>query len=510
LIDTKIVSMGRVPLTKNFEDADSRFNLNEVKQRWWFYTASPFGAVCVPCFLRHVALNKAGRRPTGVSNPARDSCKLLEHAVEKHSADGVTYPKGEAAFFGRYLQKQMDEKQWLVPPSTAATAPMPGTNEEEQAGGGRRIVAGGNGAGLGGARRQPPSASLGEAAAAPPAGAVNAAPDEASVSNDNGGGGGDPSGGTARAPSGDDRDDDFPTGGDDDDDDDDRKRKRRRTTEDEQEASTFGSDTSSRDDASVVPFDTRHLRKKYKYADGQVARVWNDTAEEIEQLGAWDTVGTVVLCCTHTHTVERYCCLLQLSHGLYFFFFSRHPASSEVIAYPENIQLHQLPNAGAHRIDPHECETPGIFAAAVFNVKHRQSDYPSCMTGVLEIPPRGIKDPDCVGRNPQICVVLECQPDALEVAYGDPDDVEGSFNPATATRFFLRPHTLFRIPPGNCYRLENHSETDDATVMWTLLRHRNAPGGGGGGQQEGDGIDNEGGGGSGEPAASAARGEGEG
>jgi hypothetical protein len=264
--------------------------MNEVKKRWWFYTASPWGAVCVPCFLRHVALKKAGRVPTGVSKPGTDSGKLLKHALKHHIAVGVTYPRGEAAVFGRHMQRQVDEMKRSA--ATAHAAPMHGTNEEEEveAGGGRRIVEGDGGLGgrgLGDAR--PPSAPLGDAAAAA-VGAVNAAPDEERVSkedgmsNEDGDGGGDPSGGTARAPSGDDRDDDFPTGGDDDDDD--RKRKRRRTTEDEQEASTSGSDMSSRDDASVVPFDTRHLRKKYKYEDGQVARFWNDTEEDIEQLGA--------------------------------------------------------------------------------------------------------------------------------------------------------------------------------------------------------------------------------
>jgi hypothetical protein len=197
-----------------------------------------------------------------------------------------------------------------------------------------------------------------------------------------------------------------------------------------------------------------------------------------------------------------------------------HP--TEVISYPENLQMHELPTR-ANR-DPREGGVSGR-AARAFNVTHEtRSDYPSCLAGMLVLPPHGIKDPESVGANPLICGVASCQPGALEIAYGDPDEPEGSFDPATATRFFLRPHALYRIPPGNCYRLENHSETDDAMVIWTILRHRNAPGGGGG-QHEGDGNDNDneggGGGGSGsedqgqgdddsKPAASAARGEDEG
>jgi hypothetical protein len=44
--------------------------------------------------------------------------------------------------------------------------------------------------------------------------------------------------------------------------------------------------------AANVPFDTRRLRKKYKYEDGEEARVWNDTGEAIDHL------STLIQCCT--------------------------------------------------------------------------------------------------------------------------------------------------------------------------------------------------------------------
>jgi hypothetical protein len=66
--------------------------------------------------------------------------------------------------------------------------------------------------------------------------------------------------------------------------------------------------------------------------------------------------------------------------------------------------------------------------------------------------------------------VISCQPNALEIAYADPDDDEGIFNPETATRFFLCSDATFRIPPGNCYRLENHSKTYKAKLTWTIIK----------------------------------------
>jgi hypothetical protein len=105
---------------------------------------------------------------------------------------------------------------------------------------------------------------------------------------------------------------------------------------------------------------------------------------------------------------------------------------------------------------------------------HDRSDYPSYLMGSLLLPPRGIKDPESVGRSAQTFTVVSCQPSALEIAFADPDEDEGSFHPATATRFFLNPDSMFRIPPGNCYRLENHSRSVEAKLTWTIIR-QNAP-----------------------------------
>jgi hypothetical protein len=112
--------MGRVPISKNFKDYDSKWDMKEVASRWGFYTATPWGAVCVPCLLQFMAVPRPGRPPTGVKNPGTDYSILLQHAVAKHSTGGAKYPRGEAAAFGRYLQEQIDELRR----STRATEPV--------------------------------------------------------------------------------------------------------------------------------------------------------------------------------------------------------------------------------------------------------------------------------------------------------------------------------------------------------------------------------------------------
>jgi hypothetical protein len=117
--------------------------------------------------------------------------------------------------------------------------------------------------------------------------------------------------------------------------------------------------------------------------------------------------------------------------------------------------------------DPHEGDV-AFLAAAAFNVMHDNPDYPRYLMGRLVLPPRGIKDPEGVGRSAQTCTVLSCQPKALEIAFADPNKPQ--FDPATAKRFLLRPDTMFRITPGSIYRLQNHSTTHEAKVTFTVIR----------------------------------------
>ena len=115
-------------------------------------------------------------------------------------------------------------------------------------------------------------------------------------------------------------------------------------------------------------------------------------------------------------------------------------------------------------------------AAQAFNVPNDEHDnYVGYIMGVLELPPRGIKDAESVGPCAQTFTVCHCQPESLELTYADPDEPEGRLDPEKAQRFLLSPGDLFRVPPGNSYRLENHSDETECRLTWTIIKPRHLP-----------------------------------
>ena len=114
-------------------------------------------------------------------------------------------------------------------------------------------------------------------------------------------------------------------------------------------------------------------------------------------------------------------------------------------------------------------------AAQAFNISSNHDDYVGYIMGNLLLPPKGIKDSESVGPCAQTFTVCCCQPKALEVAYGDPDQPDDELDAETAQRFLLGSGDMFRVPPGNTYRLENHSDTTECLLTWTIIRPRSVP-----------------------------------
>jgi centromere protein C len=109
-------------------------------------------------------------------------------------------------------------------------------------------------------------------------------------------------------------------------------------------------------------------------------------------------------------------------------------------------------------------------AASAFNVLSDDSScYVGYIMGTFTLPPRGIKDAESVGQCAQTFTVVTGQPGALEVSYGDPDLQDEVLVMANAQRFLLGPNDLFRIPSGNCYRLQNHSKHAECFLSWTMF-----------------------------------------
>lgn len=109
-------------------------------------------------------------------------------------------------------------------------------------------------------------------------------------------------------------------------------------------------------------------------------------------------------------------------------------------------------------------------AAQAFYVSYDYNPvYPGYIMGKLILPPKGIKDAECVGSCAQTFTILAGQPNSIELAYADPND-DGKMDLDNAQRFLLDPGDVFRIPPGNSYYLQNHSKTDECILSWTIIR----------------------------------------
>ena len=110
-------------------------------------------------------------------------------------------------------------------------------------------------------------------------------------------------------------------------------------------------------------------------------------------------------------------------------------------------------------------------AGQAFNVMNDDNNnYPGHIMGSLILPPNAIKDPESVGPCAQTFTVVSGQRGAVEVAYADPDGPDGVYEADSAQRFLLGPGDMFRVPPGNCYRLQNHSTMTDCMLTWTIIR----------------------------------------
>ena len=144
-------------------------------------------------------------------------------------------------------------------------------------------------------------------------------------------------------------------------------------------------------------------------------------------------------------------------------------SSTEIVARSRNLERHDLPLPKART----RAEGKVVARAAqAFNIPQNEENenYVGYIMGHLAIPPKGIKDSESSVRCAHTFTVCHCQPNGLEVAYADPNEEEGSFDPDTAQRMLLNPGDMFRIPPGNCYRIQNHSTTMDCLLTWTIIK----------------------------------------
>lgn len=110
-------------------------------------------------------------------------------------------------------------------------------------------------------------------------------------------------------------------------------------------------------------------------------------------------------------------------------------------------------------------------AAQSYHMSNEENPaFPGYLAGHLLLPPKAIKDPESTGSCAQLFTVVRGQAKSIEVAYGNPERDLKSWDPTNADRFLLAPGDNFMIPPGNSYRLRNHSTTTECLLSWTIIR----------------------------------------
>ena len=188
-----------------------------------------------------------------------------------------------------------------------------------------------------------------------------------------------------------------------------------------------GDDSDSEDDESTVaktPFDDKAIRKKFRINNGESGSVWSETLESATDI--------------------------------------------KIVSRIDNRTFSKLPLSSTRK--KRESKVVG-FASQAFHVPTDDDDlFPGYIAGNVVLPPRGIKDAEGVGLCSQVFNVGDCQPNSLEFALADPSGQDGEFDPKTAQRYLLNKGDMFQIPPGNVYRIENHSKTVKATLFWTIIK----------------------------------------
>ena len=124
-------------------------------------------------------------------------------------------------------------------------------------------------------------------------------------------------------------------------------------------------------------------------------------------------------------------------------------------------------NKVQHRAIPVSGQGPPPQAAQTFNVKGFEGQ-PSWISGILELPPRSMKEPEGVAECTQVFYVEQGQSNALEVAIAIP--MKDHFDEDTAQRIRLSPGDEFYVPPNNSYMLWNHSKRAKSVLRFMIVK----------------------------------------
>lgn len=108
------------------------------------------------------------------------------------------------------------------------------------------------------------------------------------------------------------------------------------------------------------------------------------------------------------------------------------------------------------------------YAVHTFHVAELPGTMSGWISGFLQLPPESIKDAEGVGKYAQNFVVTGCHEGSLELGLAHPQ--KAVWEESTAQRVLLKKGDGFYLPPGNIYRLENHSKVVPAVLHWTIIK----------------------------------------
>ncbi len=137
----------------------------------------------------------------------------------------------------------------------------------------------------------------------------------------------------------------------------------------------------------------------------------------------------------------------------------------KVVCYAESLQPPSALPITAPR-PPGKDEV--CYAAQSFSVPEISGSMSGWISGYIELPAGAIKDAEGVGECAQVFFISECQEGALELGVSDPAVAE--WREGTAQRQLLSKGDSFYVPPGNIYRLENHSANQPCFIFWTIVK----------------------------------------
>ena len=139
----------------------------------------------------------------------------------------------------------------------------------------------------------------------------------------------------------------------------------------------------------------------------------------------------------------------------------------EVISYFASMEPRALPIGQSRKKS--DGEAVGLAAQSFAMPNDDNPTLPGYIVGSLILPPKAIKDEESVQLCAQVFTVVRGQPKAVEMAYFDDAAPDGEYD--AVERLLLSQGDNVLVPPGNTYRLKNHSKTTDAVLSWTVIRH---------------------------------------